>query len=372
MIMDKIKKIISKGYLINKEEASCVEYISQHDGGVRWGDKKSIENISSNLFKNCFCFILPTYVGSNEPNKQVEQMIHIFDRVNEVAENFDHVPIILFIAFQFTEGHSEVAKKIMEQFFKQQKQCRSNLKLIGFINKGSRKKINLNIAISFVQNFNLSGIGWVDDDVYLEPKCLVYLVEKFIKMPSPCAVGAKKIAASYTGWHSRVLKKIKLLTQPAMNYPHGCCILVSPEVIIKGIPNRYCSEDGYICFELISPNEKDPFYRLCIVPESICHHYVGAKTLKETLQKIRRLLLNHIIFMADYPKEVSIYYFQFSLFYGLWPLSPWSTKLSLTKRLLAWPIKMIHFSWFVITGLEVIIRAMINRPVSINWRQREL
>ena len=110
---------------------------------------------------------------------------------------------------------------------------------VGVCLQADRKIDSINLVISYLRDARIKALGWVDDDVNLETNCLALLVQNYLEQNCSGAVGGRKIGHSRPNRSSRIVTFVKKNTRPAANYPHGCCILVSWDVIKSGIPARY-------------------------------------------------------------------------------------------------------------------------------------
>jgi hypothetical protein len=243
----------------------------------------------------------------------------------------------------------------------------SSITMVGGYLQASRKQASLNAVFSVVTGVQYKVAGWMDDDVVLEPNCIAELAAAMRRRRYRGAVGPAKIPHRGTSIGSRLLFDVKTITQPAMNYPHGCCILVQGDVIRNGIPVRYSSDDGFVCFSLLRPHDDDPLSLLEILSTAHCHYVVGSPR-GLLAKRIRRLLINHFVFLCDYPAAVGNLYLQKMLFHGFWPIGSmdWShgTRFALKK----WGLKLIYFGWFSLVGVELFVRGVLGRPLTtVAW-----
>jgi hypothetical protein len=241
---------------------------------------------------------------------------------------------------------------------------------VGFVGlslAGPGKVRTLNAAIGLAELGHFAGVGWCDDDVRMEAGALQRMVASFLERGCQGAVGATKIPHPKPYVTSKLLYRAKQVAAPATNYPHGCCILVATSVVIGGIPDRYLSDDGYVCFRLLDPDLDDPQRYLHLVPDARCH-YLVAGPAGQTRRRIRRLLLNHHVYLADWPIPVSRYYFRRILFPGMWPVAGWDGQRGFCTALQNAAIKWLYFCWFVAVGAELWLRGLVNRPLRrLTW-----
>lgn len=363
-----IRQMIAKGFDRDPGASPSVSFLIKCDSGNIIAYKRTP---LIKVLGNCLCggigFICPMVVDRSSFKHQLNIMKKILNQFIEVRSSIPKKPLVFFLGMQYKKGQKELALKRLNIFCQLAQAKKESIKLIGVLLEGSGKWRTLNTVIHLANQLRLDGLGWVDDDVKLEEKCLEQLVKRFLEKKSRGAVGAVKIPEPKINPASRILFHLKNITTPACNYPHGCCILIELDVISKGIPDRYISDDGYICFELLDPSLENPLEYLELVSSAKCRHYVGGPT-KEIIKRIRRLLLNHHIFLADYPPEKSKFYFSRMLFYGLWPLAPWDKEMSLFKGCIKWTLKFLYLLWFLRTGVELFFRGLLNAPLKeIPW-----
>jgi hypothetical protein len=223
---------------------------------------------------------------------------------------------------------------------------------------------SLNVALELAVARGAAGLLLVDDDVSLEMDCVPRLVRAFRARGARGAVGAEKVGLSRGNLTSALLRWLKAQTRPACNVPHACCMVIDPRALAPGIPPRYVCDDGYISFTLLRPDADDPFQELHIVPGARCRHIIGGPPL-QSIRRIRRLLLNHHIYLADFPPEVSAFYLRRVLFPGFWPIG---AAAGGHPRPLRWTLQAGYFAAFVAVGLELALLGMTGRPLrEIRW-----
>ncbi|WP_211275451.1 hypothetical protein [Actinoplanes rectilineatus] len=240
---------------------------------------------------------------------------------------------------------------------------------IGLSLPGPGKPATLNAGIAVADEYDLTAVGWVDDDIRLEPGCLAAMIEDFVRGGCRGAVGGTKVPHARKYATSRLLHRLKALTATATNYPHGCCLLVERAVVSGGIPDRYLCDDGYVCFRLLDPEAADPLRHLRLVPDARCHYEVAGPA-GQTGRRIRRLLLNHVIYLADWSYPVSRHYFRSILFSGMWPLTDLDRSVGLRHGAAKSAIKWIYFCWFGRTAAELWFRGLFRCPLrQVQWAE---
>lgn len=242
-----------------------------------------------------------------------------------------------------------------------------NVPLGGFVLAGPGKLHSTNIGIAEAERIGADGLLLLDDDIVLLPGCLSALVEAFRAGSGKRALGARKLGRPHESLSGRTLFALKSLTQPATNYPHGCCMIVATEAVRGGLATHHHSDDGQILFRLLQPHADNPLATLMIVPDAECSHVVGG-TLRATLVRLNRMLHHHAIAMADAPRESALWYFRNSLFYGLWPLAPFDASGGVPRGIAKLAVKAIYFTWFSVIVAKLVLRSAIGRPQSgVDW-----
>ncbi|WP_231631734.1 hypothetical protein, partial [Streptomyces clavuligerus] len=312
--------------------------------------------------------VAPTAVGRATAAEQHERLDALFDRVAETTAVHPGVPVVLAVGMQWTAPEDEPrARDRLRSLLDRAAARLPQVAPLGLWLPGPGKPRTLNAAVAVAEALGAAGVGWVDDDVTLDPGALAHLVTAFREGGCRGAVGATKVPHTKEFATSRTLARAKEITATATGYPHGCCILVGTDVVAGGLPGRYLSDDGYICFRLLAPGEPDPLARLRLVPDAICHYYVAGPA-GETRRRIRRLLLNHLVDLGDWPLPVARHYFRHVLFAGVWPLTDWDgsrgRRLGLQKAALGW----LYLGWFTKVAAELGLRGVLRRPLRrIEW-----
>lgn len=239
-----------------------------------------------------------------------------------------------------------------------------SVRLAAFCTTTPGKVTALNAAIDVALRARAVGLLQLDDDIRIEDGALDALYTAYRGAGHPLAVGATKIGISRPTWTSRLMRWSKSRTRTAVDYPHACCMLLDPRLVAPGVPTRYVSDDAYICFALLRPELPDPRHLLRLVPQARCVHYVGGAA-GQAARRVRGLLLNTHVLLADFPAEVSRYYFRELLFPGFWPLGSRPRRW----RPLSWATQALYFTWFLAVGLELALRGAAGRPLrDIGWR----
>ncbi len=243
--------------------------------------------------------------------------------------------------------------------------------IAGVCLSGFGKVNSLNALTVEAERLNCEAVFLLDDDIELEEECLARLATTYAASGDrPLAVGACKIGLPLKNWSSRFLHRAKSFTRPAENYPHACCMIVSLSVLRPEIPPIFSSDDGYVCFELLAPGEENPLRRLRLLEDARCRHFVGGEG-GQSLARIRRMLIHHHLFLSHYDINKARYYAREMLFYGFWPYSPPDFSNGLRFAAVKWILKFVYGLWFMQVWAELIIRGLVNKPISdISWGGR--
>jgi hypothetical protein len=349
---------------VSPEWLAATYVITDGDSVDVVSDKESALS-TLNLGAGGIALVVPTYVGRASAEGHREMVAAILLQISQIQNAHPEMQVVLIVGMQWDgDLRSESIERLRALA---RLAARSQVPFVGLSLPKTRKTATLNAAIEVANGFRADGIGWLDDDVTLEPQCFQRMVERFAAKGFRGAVGAVKKGRPRSNLASRLLFLAKSVTQPACNYPHGCCILVERRVVAAGIPPRYVSDDGYVCFELLDPSRPNPLELLELVNDAGCLHYVGGSS-GQNRARIRRMLTNHVIFMSDYPPAVSAYYFRHILFYGLWPLAPWDKVNPPHIAAAKWVLKSLYLCWFLGVATDLFVRGLIKRPrTDIPW-----
>lgn len=308
--------------------------------------------------------VIPTYVARDS---RENQFIIISRVVEQIYHSRYSSPIYICIAMQWiNEAQQQEANERLVRILSKFPDLDNRI-LCGITMQSRRKLDSLNAVFNKFEAV-CKYFGWFDDDIELDKNCvqemLIALQQEEGK--KRIALGAKKIGLKRSDLGSSLVYHLKKFTEPSMNYPHGCAMIVSADVVKNGIPQRFSSDDGFICFELLDEASTNHFHLLKICEKAICMHYVGAGS-GENLTRIRRMLISHWIMMATYP-EKALVYLRHSLFCGLWPLSDFCKNENLWQASGRWIVKSLFFCIFLLMGIEFLIRGLTGRPLKdFNW-----
>lgn len=362
--MGLFSSIVARGYQPLPSPPPEARYLLLQDGKPAWSSVDSAITSLRNSLAGGVVALCPTYVNRLNGELFDDLVERMWQQVLEVEAAHPELPLALMIGLQHGSAQETEAVRRLEAAAAKNP-CRS-ARFIGLRLETTGKVRTHNAAIALTRALGLRCMGWVDDDVLLEPGCLATLVDRFLRKGRG-AVGAVKKPVPGEHWSARLLYKVKRYTNPAANYPHACCEVISMDVLARGIPPRYVSDDGFVCFELLDPTLPNPLDALELVEEARCSHVVGGDTSSATLARIRRMLLNHHIFLADYPSKAR-YYRRNMLFYGFWPFGTMDSESPLVFATAKWLLKSIYFAWFWRVGLELFVRGLVRRPLrSVGW-----
>jgi len=311
--------------------------------------------------------LTPTYVGRASFAEHSKTIAHVVDQMTDIHQTFPAIRLVYFLGMQWASEADRAEALVRLRHAHQMTAAHHGIEFVGLCLPGPGKLRTLNAAIALAGTMRLRGLLWIDDDIQMEPHCLRRLTTRFVNKRGRGAVGATKIPRTATTATSRVLRRAKGVSGSAMNFPHGCCMLVEMAVLAGGIPDRYPSDDVYVCFRLLSPRASDPLEHLELVPDARCTYTSGGAFLP-TIGKIRRILLNQHVYLADWPIETARCYFQHVLFTGLWPLVRWDgtrgPRIGIAKLAMQW----LYFMFFLLAGAELILRGFLRAPLRrIGW-----
>ena len=314
-----------------------------------------------------FAILLSTVLTRVTNDRTLQLLADLPSQIESLRARRPTQPLYVFVALQWFGSRESDGMACLRGVVDRLGERLKDISISGLLLRGPGKRQSINATIPLAAAAGCDGLLLLDDDVMLEPHCLAYLLEAFTTQGRLGAVGARKVGHPKSHRASQWLHRMKNITQPATNYPHSCCMLVAMDVVRGGIPSRYGSDDGYVCFELLDPEAANPLHHLKLVPEAVCHHEVGGTWL-ETLSRLRRMLLNHHIFMADYDQRTAGFYFSEVLFFGLWPFARFDRSRGLKFGLAKWGIKLIYATWFAAIGAELILRSVAGRPLNrVAW-----
>jgi len=238
----------------------------------------------------------------------------------------------------------------------------TNTKLFGIGLEATRKAETLNSAFSLFARSNYRAAGWIDDDVVISSDCLSAMYVRIKEKGFVGSVGPTKVGEMGDNAGSKLLFKVKAITTPATNYPHGCCILVDRKIVENGIPRRYSSDDGFVCFSILAQGLDKAAERMEILDGPTCKYIVGAPKGRN-LNRIKRLLINHWVFMSDFEKDVANYYWRKMLLTGFWPFAPMDLSKGLGFAAKKWGLKLIYYFFLLRVGAELFFRGLFKRPM---------
>jgi len=357
---------VALGYQPAAVPASSSEFISRRDFSSEPTDGAS-SDARRRTGAIAIGVLTPTYVARASYEEQSRTIAHVLEQIRDLHRTFPAMRLVYFLGMQWaTEAERLEALARLRQA-QQLTDPHEGIEFVGLCLPGPGKLRTLNAVIGLAGTMHLTGLLWIDDDIRMEPHCLTHLTERFVKKHGRGAVGATKIPRTGKTATSMLLRRAKGVTGSAMNFPHGCCMLAETAALEGGIPDRYPSDDVYVCFRLLSPQAPNPLEHLELVPDARCSYTSGGAFLP-TIGKIRRILLNQHVYLADWPVETARCYFQHVLFTGLWPLARWDGtrgwRAGIAKLMLQW----LYFMFFLLAGAELILRGFLGAPLRrIGW-----
>ena len=321
-----------------------------------------------------FAFVLPTHLRRYDAAGHRSWFRDVLAQFSgpggtEPGETPAGGPVTVMVGMQWMRPEDEAEAASRLQALAAEAAGLASVHFVGMVLPGPGKPSTLNAGIAVADKHDVTAVGWIDDDIRLEPGCLANMIRAFTEAGCRGAVGGTKVAHARQYATSRLLHRLKALTATATNYPHGCCLLVEREVVSGGIPDRYLCDDGYVCFRLLDPDAADPLHHLRLVPDARCHYEVAGPA-GQSRRRIRRLLLNHIIYLADWSYPASRHYFRDILFSGMWPLTALDRSVGLRHGAAKSAVKWIYFCWFSRTAGELYLRGLFRRPLrEVHWAE---
>jgi len=357
---------MSRGYQPDSTWHRKVRYVHE-DGGLAGDFPDWIGGSSDNRIR--IGFIAPTHVRRSTRTDNRAWFAAMTDQLNAVGQMSPDVDVAVMVGMQWMDEAEEPEAIARLRDLAVLTPPSAGFRFLGLSLQGPAKVRTLNAGIEVAQTLGFAAVGWFDDDVRMESGCLAELVRDFMTNGCRGAVGATKIPHAHAHVTSRLLHRAKAVAAPATGYPHGCCILVALPVVAGGIPDRYLCDDGYVCFRLLDPGAEDALHALRLVPAARCHYHVAGPA-RQTGRRIRRLLLNHNIYLADWSYPVARYYFRNILFYGMWPLAGWDGSKGLWHGISNASIKWLYFCWFAKVSAELYLRGVLQRPLlRVDWAE---
>jgi hypothetical protein len=315
--------------------------------------------------------ILPTVLGRATFAGHLDAALHMARQLSRLRQLRPAIPAAFVVGLQYDGADQAPALdrlvQVLSRACADERACHPELLLLGLVLPARHKVATLNAAFTVLRDLGPAAIGWTDDDVRFDDGSWARMAGAFLASGARGAAGAVKRGVPGRHRAARVLHRLKAITRPVIDVPHGCAILVDARLLERGIPRRYTCDDGYVCFENLRPDRPDPLGELRLVPGATCFHVVGGRA-GQTLRRQRRMLLHHIIFLADYPADVARVYFRDLLFHGLWPLAPFDASRGVARGVAKQVIKLLHFGWFAAVWTELLARGLAGRPLrDVPW-----
>ncbi|WP_147127597.1 hypothetical protein [Shimia ponticola] len=303
--------------------------------------------------------VVPTIIQRCDASEHAAQLQ---DLLHQAAASEGHVAIV----WGLQGAEPAPLRQRIKEVTRQVKVPRGVTLICVMMSKG-RKADTLNASFRVFAQSTYRAAGWIDDDVLLSEDCIPRLYARMVERQFHGAVGPEKIAVKGDNTASRLLHRVKNITTPATNYPHGCCIIVERAIVQDGIPHRYTSDDGFVCFEVMERNLDNVPDSLEVFSGPWCKYVVGAP--KGTNRaRIKRLLIDHWVFMCDYPVPVAQYYWANMLFAGFWPAGRMDLSNGIRFAAAKWALKLLYFGFICSVGVELFLRGVFNRPLGrVSW-----
>lgn len=324
--------------------------------------KKPPFNAKGNKSILIFC---PSYVSRGDYKYIQHVAEQLIVQASQIKEKYLDLTLAIGFGIQYKDDQEEF--EAIERFQKLDKLVKDDFNFYNFIQYGSGKTHSLNEAIYYAYRNDFDGILQIDDDVSFEDYSFTNIITEYYKREKSAVCGAKKKFVFEEGKASKLFKFSKKQVKSPIDYPHACCMLFNPKDFPKGIPLRYISDDGYVCFKKINTQLENPVKNLVIVEDCVCLTTSGGQT-KEVTARIRRIMLSHILLLADFPASTSKYFLKNILFSGFWPISPLNFKRNILGFFIRYIFQFIYLIWLLTTAFELIARGLLKIPIKeIKW-----
>jgi hypothetical protein len=365
-VLTRLQNLVSAGYAFESASPSAgVAWLRLDGDALIEVDPAALVAQLAPAAAGGIAVVLPTFLGRAAAADHAASLRHLLGELRRARADHARVPLTLLVGMQRDAAdHPRALARLGEMIRVAlgDGPLPPGLQLAAFTLPMSHKVVTLNAAFALVEPLRLRGVGWADDDVRFSPGAWSQLIGRFVAKGGVGAVGVVKRARAGSPAAARLLTRIKRVTRPAVDYPSGCGILVEAARLRRGIPRRYFSDDGWVCFELLRPRAPDPFERLELVPGAECEHVIDG-TASATWRRMRRLMVTHAVFMADYPAATSIFYFRHLLFAGLFPLSPFDRRDGVVCGLQRLALKAIYLGLFAGVVADLFARGLVHRPL---------
>lgn len=368
-ILEFFKRNISRGFDKTVVIHHAATFYSPHSSKKNnvISENDLISFLSEN-YAEAICVVLPTYIGRNNMNNIYDSYEKLVNQLTIVRNHMPDLPLVFFVGIQWKNHEKESAISVMMNLIKKNMSLPNLIEFVGIILNQNGKVFTLNTVFNIADKIDTIGVCYLDDDVTINEGGLSCLFKSFIKRGARGSVGASKYPIPRDNYSAKLLHRAKKRMKTSItSYPHGCCIIIDSNLVHHKIPERYSCDDGFFCFSLINMNYSDPMADMYIDSQVRCYHYVGGP-FKEIYFRIRRSLLDVIIYLSDFPTDKSLFYFSEIIFAGLWPINRFDSSngflVGVKKCLLKWT----YFIWFCEVCFELFARGIFGKPLKeINW-----
>jgi hypothetical protein len=350
-----VASLIRRGFAPHEDNGSCFAVLDADDLGLG-------EHAGNRIF-----LLLPTYVARSTWDVQEGVIKDFLGQASALRDAEPSLSVVPIIAMQWMGNERPEAERRLRQ-------ASSiaiddfGLKAVCFSLQSRRKLASLNRAIELAAPHAATAMFWTDDDVRLSPGALVKLWQEFELGGCQGAIGASKIGVPQEHWSSRFVASLKTSTKTAVSYPHGCAIMVDFAIVQNGFPAWAHCDDGFVCFELLNPDGMEPLAKLKLCENATCWYPSGAAGLLDNVKRIRRMQMNQALLMAIFPRKKSQYYFREIMFWGILPRYPGARSIQPSLSIRSRILKTFHLAVFCSVASELIIRAILRRPIAeVRW-----
>lgn len=315
---------------------------------VRWV-KKPI------LTKYEMVLIIPTISERFTSSEFVDVFGAVADQIKKLSVT-EKINILTLVGVQYPP-EEEIHQSIYQDFVFQNE----GMDMAIFEIPYRRKIISINTALKLSRSLQAKYLCVADDDIMYERDCFPHLFQAFKKVNFTGVMGIrlkninKKMQPLYS-W-------LRANAKPSVQFAQGA-YLFSLKEGPKEIPSNIFSDDGYMHFFFTEKDKHKPFEKI-----RLCQNAVGIHTEQLSTNrffKLRRMMLNNQVLLTLFPREISQFYFKRVIFENFWPLG--KTNARNWKIIPAWISKLFIMLLYSSVFLELVVRALINRPITeINW-----
>ncbi len=337
--------------------------VSYSAGGCTTEDPRAL-SLTPPIGEDRVAILLPTYLGRCSATALFKTLGPLAVSMAVARRELPRYEFIVVVVMQWEPP--ETQQSCHERLAQlEQTWCSDfNAAFVGVALSPKSKLLALNSCRPLIHAAGAAVVGWIDDDVVLQERCLVELMSAFD--PTFQGIyGARKITVPDDSRFSRWWAGRKNRIEPLNRYPHGCCMLMSKAEFCPGIPLAHQTDDHHFLLRLIQAEAADPLWRLRVVPEARLD-CPTANSPGITLRRLRRNYTNVLRVLVDAPSPTVHFFLRHLMFPNLrpprelreiWSATYWSGLFWHFLKLLFW----------LSCALPVLARGALNRPRIPRW-----